>query len=162
LSPPGGQYAQKRTLGKRRVTLLSGVGPYRVLQRSIGKKEGNPPFWGRSSWAFLELNYRLSGIPFTFMDTFVDPQDLTFSYKQFEKPLTGTFKVSDGSHFEWVLRGRINVQWISPTGKFNIAWAVEDDATLVYYMSEPELREMVAQRMANAYDQHLAMEADKK
>lgn len=83
-----------------------------------------------------------------------NPDDLRFDYVPFEKPLRWTSRVTDGSHVEFVKRGRMRALWNSPSGPFYLAWASEDDMT-EQYRAEPQLRQRVAASLAEAYGRAL-------
>lgn len=81
-----------------------------------------------------------------------NPDDLTFSYVEFERPLHTRLKHSGGEITEIVRRGYIKAMWPSPEGPFYVAWPVEGDWMLELYESERQLREHVAEMVDQAYE----------
>jgi hypothetical protein len=81
----------------------------------------------------------------------VDPDDLRFEYRPFDKPLHDRQTITGGDVIDFVKRGVMRATWDSPEGPVFYMWAVEDDLTEMYE-AEPALRAHVAELVVDAYD----------
>jgi hypothetical protein len=89
----------------------------------------------------------------------IPPDELTFTYHPFEKPIVIRPPVRSLEPMVTSLRGRMHVSWSSPSGPFYLTWAVEDDMTDMY-SREPQARLQIATMMADAYERSLHRRRD--